>query len=127
MHELSIAQSLLEIVMEEGRKHSLEQVKVIRLQVGELAAVVPDSLTFCFEMVSRDTLAEGARLEIETVPVVARCSRCDILFEVENHLFSCPQCGEPTLELVSGRDLAVMSIEGELGGEDDSDQGSRSS
>jgi hydrogenase nickel incorporation protein HypA/HybF len=127
VHELSIAQSLLEIVQEEGQKHSLECVKVIRIQVGALAAVVPESLTFCFELVSKDTLAAGASLEIETVPVIARCSRCDILFEVENQMFLCPQCGDPTLELVSGRDLSIVSIEGETGEDNGADQCSRSS
>lgn len=125
MHEMSIAQSLLEIVLEEGRKHHLVQVKVIRLQVGALAAVVPESLTFCFGMLSQETVAAGAALEIETLPVVARCAACKTLFEVENQMFLCPECGEPTIDLVSGRELSVMSIEGETGDADDSDQGSR--
>ncbi len=113
MHELSIAQSLLEIVLEESRKHGMTKVRVIRLQVGELAAVVPDSLLFCFEMISENTAACGAIIEIETVPVVARCSQCQLLFQVENHVFVCPECQVPVMELVSGRDLSVMSVEGE--------------
>jgi len=117
VHELSIAQSLLEIVLEEGRRHRMTSVKVIRLQVGELAAVVADSLNFCFELLSKETPASGAVLEIETVPVVARCVPCGEVFEVENQVFLCPRCGEPVLDLVSGRDLSVMSIEGET--EDD--------
>jgi hydrogenase nickel incorporation protein HypA/HybF len=121
VHELSIAQSLMEIVLEEGRRHRLGRVKLIRLQVGELAAVVPESLEFCFEMVSKDTIAEGAVLDIESVPVVANCSQCRMAFEVENHVFLCPQCGEPTFELVSGRELSVVSIEGETGEGDGSD------
>jgi len=113
VHELSIAQSLLEIVLEESRKHGMTKVRVIRLQVGELAAVVPDSLLFCFEMISENTAACGAIIEIETVPVVARCSQCQLLFQVENHVFVCPECQVPVMELVSGRDLSVMSVEGE--------------
>jgi len=115
VHEMSIAQSLLEIVLEESRRHCLEQVKTIRLQVGAMAAVVPESLTFCFDLLSRDTIASGAALEVETIPVVARCSECDILFEVEDHIFLCPKCGGPTLDLVSGRELSLTSIEGETG------------
>lgn len=124
MHEMSIAQSLLEIVLEESRRHSLKQVKSIKLQVGAMAAVVPESLTFCFELLSQDTIASGAGLDIETIPVVARCSDCDILYEVENQIFLCPQCGGPTLELVSGRELALVSIEGETGEDNDADQSS---
>ncbi len=113
MHELSIAQSLFDIVMEESRRYGLVKVRSIKIQVGEMAAVVPESLEFCFRMISEDTLACGAILDIETVPVVARCSECGLMFEVENHVFVCPRCEVPVLDLVSGRDLAVMSMEGE--------------
>ncbi len=115
MHELSIAQSLLEIVVDEANKNGLVQIRGIKLQVGEFAAVVPEALTFCFEMVSRDTAASGAVLEIETTPVVARCGECELLFEVENQTFLCPECGEPVFEIVSGRELSVVGIEGETG------------
>lgn len=122
MHEMSIAQSIMDIVLEESRRHGLNQVKTIKLQVGAMAAVVPESLTFCFDLLSRDSLVEGAVLEIETLPVVARCSACDILFQVENQSFLCPECGEPTLDLVSGRELSLMSIEGETGESDGANQ-----
>lgn len=121
MHEMSIAQSLLEIVLEEGRKHNVQKVHSVRLQVGALAAVVPGSLNFCFELLSKDTIAAGASLEIETVPVVARCDACSLMFEVEDNSFICPECGEPTLNLISGRELSLMNIEGETGDDHDTD------
>ena len=121
---MSIAQNVLDIALEEGRQHGLKRVSIIRLQVGALAAVVPDSLKFCFEMLSRDSIASGAELEIETVPIVARCSACRELFEVENHIFLCPQCDEPALELISGRELSLVNIEGETGDFDDTDEDS---
>ncbi len=122
MHEMAIAQSVLDIAKQEGYRHGLRRISMIRLQVGALAAVVPDSLKFCFEMLSRDTIAAGAVLQIESVPVVARCSACRELFEVENHVFLCPQCDEPALELVSGRELSLTSIEGETGDSNDADE-----
>jgi hydrogenase nickel incorporation protein HypA/HybF len=115
VHELSIAQNVLDIVLEEGRKHEIKQVLVIKLQIGALAAVVPDALTFCFEMLSQNTMAAGASLVVEILPVVARCKRCDEHFEVIDHDFSCPQCRQATVEMVSGRELTVASIEGETG------------
>jgi hydrogenase nickel incorporation protein HypA/HybF len=118
LHELAIAESLLEIIADESKKHGLERVKKIRLQIGKFAAVVPESLTFCFELVSRDTIASGALIEIESVGIVARCEMCDFSFEVQDQVFLCPRCGEPALELLSGRELSVMSIEGETGEED---------
>ncbi len=118
MHELSIAESLLAIITDESKKHGLERVNKVRLQIGKFAAVVPESLTFCFEMVSRDTIASGALIEIETVGIVARCDTCGSSFEVQNQVFLCPRCGEPALQLLSGRELSVISIEGETGEED---------
>ena len=113
MHELAIAESLLAIVTEEARRHELERVHVIRLQIGVLAGIVPEALTFSFEMLSQDTVASGAVLEIETPPVVAHCLECDLRFDVVNEVFLCPRCGRPDLKLVSGRELSLVNIEGE--------------
>ncbi len=118
MHEMSIAQSLLDIVLEEGRRHHLEKVRTIRLQVGAMAAVVPESLTFCFRLISESTIAAGAEIKIETLPVVARCSQCGALFEVQDLVFVCPECEAPALDLVSGRELNIVDIEGETGDHD---------
>ncbi len=126
MHELAIAQNVLDVVLEEVRRHGLVRVTSIRLQVGALAAVVPDALTFCFEMVSQQTMAAGARLDIDTIPVVLRCARCLEIFTVDDNKFLCPQCQEPVIDLVSGRELLVASIEGETGDEDDAGEHSRS-
>jgi hydrogenase nickel incorporation protein HypA/HybF len=118
VHELAIAESLMEIVLEEGRRHNLQEVTLIRLQIGAMAAVVPEALTFSFEMVRQNTIASGAVLEIETLPVVARCSVCEMDFEVENQVFLCTRCGQPTLELISGRELSLVNLEGETRDDD---------
>ena len=122
MHELAIARNLIEIVEEEANRHGLTKVFVIRLQIGVLAGVVPESLTFCFEMASRDSIAAGAAVEIETVPLVARCSKCNVEFRVDENIFLCPECGDPAIKLISGRDLSIVNIEGETGDEDGTDQ-----
>ena len=83
-----------------------------------MAAVVPESLTFCFKLISENTIAAGAEIEIESLPVISRCSDCGTLFEVENLMFICPQCQAPALELVSGRELTLLNIEGETGDHD---------
>jgi hydrogenase nickel incorporation protein HypA/HybF len=124
MHELSIAQSLFDLVWEEGERHGLENITVIKVQVGALAGVVPEALAFCFEILSRDTRLAGARLDIETVSVRALCNHCAQAFAIADKVFLCPHCQEPGVELLSGRELTLMSIEGETGENDD---GSKSS
>jgi hydrogenase nickel incorporation protein HypA/HybF len=121
VHEMAIAQSLLEIVLEQGRLHQLERVRVIKLQIGEMAAVLPESLSFCFELLSKDTIASGAVLDIDTLPVVARCTSCGIRFEVEHYRFICPECANSAVEMVSGRELSLASMEGEGGNGSGSD------
>lgn len=124
MHEMSIAQSLLEIVMDESRRHGLTRVDRVRLQIGALAAVVPDALTFCFGAVARGTVASEAVLEIETVPVVARCPLCGERFEMEDLFDRCPDCGlvPAGMDLVSGREMTLMSIEGETDEDGETDE-----
>ncbi|MBW1896221.1 MAG: hydrogenase maturation nickel metallochaperone HypA [Deltaproteobacteria bacterium] len=113
MHELAVAESLLKIVVEEGKKHGLSRVTQVRLRIGELSTVVPDALTFSFDVISQGTLAEGAKLIAEMTPVIAHCNTCDLDFEVEDFVFLCPQCQTMVLALVSGKELEVVDLEGE--------------
>ena len=114
MHEMAIARSLLGIVLEECSHSGLKRVECIRIQVGALTMVVPDALTFCFRLLSHDTIASGAILDIEEIPVVVRCPMCGELFEGEEQFYSCPRCGPVPggLELIRGRELTVVAIEG---------------
>jgi len=88
-------------------------VKIIRLQIGAMANVIPEALTFSFELVSQNTIASGAVLEIETLPVVAQCSECGERFQVVDQVFQCARCGKPDVKLVSGRELSLVNLEGE--------------
>ncbi|MBW1974880.1 MAG: hydrogenase maturation nickel metallochaperone HypA [Deltaproteobacteria bacterium] len=115
MHEMAIAQALLDVVLAEAEDHNLIMVDRVVVQVGEMAAVVPKSLEFCFSILANHTAASGAKLIIEVTPVVARCSNCGEVFEVENFSFECPECSFVATECVSGRELMVVSVEGVRG------------
>jgi hydrogenase nickel incorporation protein HypA/HybF len=106
MHELSVAGAVVDTAIRhaEGRR-----VLVVNLKVGELRQVIPDSLAFYWDVVSRDTLAEGARLEQEVVPVRMRCEACTHEWEPEL-MFRCPECSG-TGEVLAGDELEVDSIE----------------
>ena len=107
MHELAIAESVVTTVLErtEGRT-----VTVVRLRVGQLSGVVPDALMFCFEVAAAGTALEGATLEIEVQPGRAHCRTCSEDFSMPDALLLCT-CGSADVELTSGRELAVQSVE----------------
>ena len=113
MHELSVTQGLLEIVLDEASKHSISKVRLVKLRIGELSGIEPSSLTFCFELLTKDTLAEGADLEIEVVPIKRKCPNCLKVFETDHFSFVCPACSSVNTELITGRELYVEHIEGE--------------
>ncbi len=112
MHELSIAQSILDIIQEEANKNSMVQVSVVRLKIGRLTAIEPSSLTFCFEQITKGTLAEGARLEIEDVPIHGRCGQCGKEFILEDPFCLCPDCQGPNIVILTGREFFISEIEG---------------
>jgi len=111
MHEMSIARSIVEIVEETVRANGHARVQRVRVAIGNLVGVVPDSLAFCFEAIVGDTPLAGASLVIEPIPVRARCNDCGASFEVEAFSFRCEACGGTSLNVESGNELLVQSIE----------------
>jgi hydrogenase nickel incorporation protein HypA/HybF len=111
MHELSIAQNILEIVQQSVPKGQETAVRKIRIRIGQLSGVVPDSLDFCFGVMVNDTPMNRASLDIERVPTVSRCRDCAQGFQIEGMAFECPACRSSNLELISGRELEVAEIE----------------
>lgn len=115
MHELSIAQNILDIVRENISGSDAGRLKTIKLRIGELAGVVPDSLGFCFEAMTKGTDMERARLEIERTGIVAHCEKCGNNFSVEGLAFKCPLCESAGIKVISGNELQVVEIEVEDG------------
>ena len=111
MHELSIAQSILDIITEEMQKHHVERIVSVRLKIGELSAVVPESLTFCWSIVTKDTPAEGSRLDIVSLPIEAKCLSCGNVFLVQNYVYVCPSCESGELTILSGKELQIQDFE----------------
>lgn len=112
MHELTIAQNICDIVKRELEDiDGIKEVRKIRVKVGKLSGVVPDSLNFCFGFVSEGTPMEGASLEIEEIPVEVECNRCGDRFSLQEPLFVCPGCGSGDLGILAGQELLLQSIE----------------
>lgn len=112
MHEMGIAMQVVEIAAASIPEHLKgSRVQGVYLKIGKLSSVVPDSLRFCFDIVSRDSAIAGAKLYIEEIPVTARCKSCGHHWTIEGPAFSCPACGSGTIELTSGQELDIASIE----------------
>ncbi len=111
MHELSLCESLLDILKAEAETRKFKKVKRITLEIGPLSAVEPEALRFGFDVVMRGSLAEDAKLDIVTPPVQARCLSCFELVTVGDRLAPCPKCGSTDLQISGGDTLRIKELE----------------
>jgi hydrogenase nickel incorporation protein HypA/HybF len=107
MHELAISQGIVDAVLERTGERTVTSVRV---RVGRLSGVVPDSLRFCFELVTAGTCLEGARLEIDEPGGMAHCRACGADFGLHDLILLC-ECGSADVEVRAGRELSVGSVE----------------
>jgi hydrogenase nickel incorporation protein HypA/HybF len=108
VHELSLASAIVNTVAKhaDGRP-----VTVVNLRVGRLRQVIPDTLDFYFEFVARGSVCEGARLEQEVIDARLRCRPCACEWDIEIPAFRCPRCGGSEVEIATGEEFEVESIE----------------
>ncbi|HEX3903383.1 MAG TPA: hydrogenase maturation nickel metallochaperone HypA [Polyangia bacterium] len=107
MHELAIVESVVTAVDE---RVGPARVTCVRLQIGQLAGVVPDALRFCFDLCTRGTALEGATLEIDEVDGHGRCRQCGGELAMTTFLDLCP-CGSADLEVLTGNELRIKNVE----------------
>lgn len=111
MHEFGIAQEIARAAIESGRHAGANRIAAVRVKIGVLSGVVDDALRFAFEAVVAGTIAEKARLDIETVGLRCYCPRCAVEFDAEPLAYECPHCGHSAPEIRAGRELDLVSIE----------------
>ena len=114
MHELSVVDSILKVVLKHAATNGVEKVVAVGLRIGELSDLVDEWVQHYFDFLSKDTIAAGAILKIERSPVVFRCEQCSGEFPVnvrETKKFVCPACGGGKVTLVSGREFYIKNIE----------------
>jgi hydrogenase nickel incorporation protein HypA/HybF len=111
MHEMSLAQNILDIVLVTARQHSVQKVLSVSIRAGELRGIVPEQIQFCFGLLTKDSIAEGAELQVNTVAIKARCKGCSKEFPVKEFRFICPACDHAELETLQGLELLVENIE----------------
>jgi len=111
MHELSIAQEIVNIVNQHLPENGNNSVHSVKVAVGKLSNILPDSLKFCFEAITMNTNLHGAKLEIENIPLTVQCGDCNEKSELDETIFICPKCSGFNLKIISGRELNIIEIE----------------
>ncbi|RME87563.1 MAG: hydrogenase maturation nickel metallochaperone HypA [Anaerolineae bacterium] len=108
MHELPITQSILEIALRHANGHRITDVYLV---IGDLASVVDDSVQFYWEILTKDTPAEGSRLHFKRVPAELQCMNCARKFRFNGEGLVCPDCGSVGVKVLSGEEFYMEAIE----------------
>ena len=114
MHELPITESILKVVLRHAQSNSVRKVMAVHLRIGKLSDLEDEWIQRYFDYLSKGTVAEGAKLKIERMPVIVRCNTCSESYEadVKNmEKLTCPACGEKGCTLVSGREYYIKNME----------------
>ena len=111
VHELAITQNILDIVLNEAKTAQASKVTKISLVIGELSGAVSDCVLFYFDFLKKDNAAEEATIDFRLVPVELRCRDCQTNFNPKDSAWICPNCQSTSLEVISGRECYVESIE----------------
>lgn len=110
MHELGVANEILDVALSEADRHAAKKVTSIRLRVGVLRAIEPENLSFLFGHLARGTPAEGARLEIVEEPIRIECAACGVS-EARSFTFECPRCKGSGVSVTGGDSLSILSLD----------------
>jgi len=111
MHELPVTESILEIALRHARQANATRITHLYLVVGQLASIVDDSVQFYWDIVSKDTIAEGAQLHFERQPATLACLDCRHEYSPGGDGFACPNCHGERVKVVSGDEFFMQAID----------------
>ncbi len=111
MHELSVTESLLNIALRHAETAKARRIVSLNITIGQLSSIVDDSVQFYWDIVSKDTIAEGARLNFVRLPTQLRCQDCGNQYQPGEEQFTCPACGSLNVQITAGREFFLESIE----------------
>lgn len=111
MHELSIAQSIVDIINQHVPAPDLPKVRTVRLRIGTAAGIVVDSLEFSFGVITKETALDHAVLAVESVPFLVRCKQCGRESVNDQGVILCSNCGSSDTEVIAGTEMQIQAIE----------------
>lgn len=111
MHEMSLAEGVLQLIEDTVSRQDCNKVKLVVLEIGQLATVEPEAMRFCFDAVTRGSIAEGATLEIIEVVGQGWCMHCAETVNMHQKFDACPQCGSYQVQVTAGDEMRLKELE----------------
>jgi len=111
VHEMALMGGVFEVITSTLAQYEVKKVNLVKLKIGKLTNAEPEALQMAFEAYAKGTICEGAQLQIELVPVKARCKSCQAEFDVDELAFVCPVCEGLGVEIIQGEELLLESLE----------------
>ena len=108
MHELAVTQSVLDIALKNAGTRKIKQINLV---IGQFSSIVDDSVQFYWDIISKDTSAEGSLLHFERIPGEMTCQNCGYVFRPTDDTFDCPSCSSPFVKITKGEEFQVDSID----------------
>lgn len=111
MHELPVTQSILDIALKHAQRADAKRITDLHIVMGELSKLVDESIQFYWDIIARDTIAEGAKLHFRIVPAEFQCMACFQKYKPGADEFSCPNCGAVGVKIVAGEEFSLEAID----------------
>ena len=111
MHEMSLCEGVLQVLQNEAKTQGFTKVLAVWLEIGDLSSVEPEAMLFSFDVVTRNSLADGAKLKIINVPGSAWCMQCAKTVTVKQRFDECPDCGSYQLQVTGGDEMKIKELE----------------
>ncbi len=111
MHELAVTQNLLEIALRHGQAAGADRITALYLVIGDLSSIVDECVQFYWDIVSQDTIAEGAELRFRRIPAQLLCTSCGEQYSAADGALSCPSCHATQVRVVAGDEFHLEAID----------------
>lgn len=111
MHELPVAESILEIANRHAVQAGASHITTLHLVIGQLSSIVDDSVQFYWDIIAKNTIAEGARLDFRRIPTEMLCLECNHRFAPDGEEFACPECSGSHVKVVAGEEFFLEAID----------------
>ena len=111
LHEYAITQNIVNICCEEAEKNNALKISSIKLKIGELSGLVPECIQEYFNFISMNTVAQGAKLQVEKMPIIMQCNNCGSINEINKVDFNCQSCGSTDVKIIGGNEFLIDSME----------------